>query len=807
LSENEGPKATGDLEDPPRTDLRSGLTAEEAAARAGRFGPNEVPEKKPHPLLVFAKKFWGLTAWMLEFIIILSLALRKYPDASVVALLLVMNAVVSFLEERKASAVVAALKKELQIGARVLRDGAWAVVPARELVPGDVLRVRSGDLVPADIRIAAGSLAVDQSALTGESLTLERGAGEDLYSGSVVKRGEATGVVLRTGVGTRFGRTIELVQTARPKLHVEEVVTKLVRWLLLIIGGLLVLALGISAVRGLPLLEILPLMLVLLLSAIPVALPVMFTVSMAVGARDLARRSVLVTRLSATEDAATMDVLCVDKTGTLTLNELAITRIFPMTPFSEDETVLFGALASQEADQDPMDLAFLRRARETRLLDPAYVQEAFTPFDPATRKTEAVIRRSDRRFRVMKGAVPAIAGACGLSPADFSALEARVEELSSRGYRVLAVAMAEGEKPDLVGLAALSDSPRPDSGVLIKEIRGLGVSVKMLTGDALPIAREIARDLRIGEDIDRMSDLRELMKADPAAALARIEKSDGFAEVYPEDKYMIVHGLQAGRHVVGMTGDGVNDAPALRQAEVGIAVNSATDVAKSAASVVLTSGGLAGIVEVIKNGRKVYQRVNTWVLNKIMRTILKSSFVVGVFLLTGDFVISAFAMVLLLLMTDFVKISLATDNVRWSPAPDTWNIGGFVRVAAALGALMVSEALAALVAGQAIWGLATSDPVVQTFSFEILLFSALASVFVVRERRRFWDSRPSRLLLGLVLLDALAGAVIATTGLPGVFPPLPVKMTLFLIGYNLAVSLVLNDSVKLLLLRRWHLAR
>jgi len=789
------------------TDLRSGLTSGSAADRLKRFGPNEVPRKKAHPLLLVAKKFWGLTAWMLELIIVLSLVLRKYPDAAIVAGLLVTNAVVSLLEERKAAGVVEALKKELRINARTLRDGAWTTVPARELVPGDVVRLRAGDVVPADVEVAAGSLAADQSALTGESLAVEKGTGDLVYSGSVITRGEATGIVFRTGSGTKFGRTVELIQVARPKLHMEEVVTKLVRWLLLIIGGLLALTFAVSIVRGMAILEILPLMLVLLLSAVPVALPVMYTVSMALGARELAKRSVLVTRLSATEDAATMDVLCVDKTGTLTLNELSISQVFPVGSFTEQEAVLFGALASQEANRDPLDLAFIRRARDMGWLDPDDVQESFTPFDPATRKTEAVVRRGGRRLHVMKGAISVIAQACGLGPEDEQALEDRIGDLSGRGYRAVAVAEDEGGKPAIVGLVALSDRPRPDSKQLIKELHALGVSVKMLTGDALPIAREIARDLGIGEDISRMSDLRDLLKTDPAVALRQMETSDGFAEVYPEDKYMIVRSLQASHHVLGMTGDGVNDAPALKQSEVGIAVSSATDVAKSAASVVLTSGGLSGIVELIKNGRKVYQRINTWILNKIMRTILKSAFVVGVFLVTGDYVVSAFAMVLLLLMTDFMKISLSTDRVQWSPSPDTWNIKAYVRVAAGLGTLMALESFGALALGQAFWRLRTSDPVVWTFSFEILLFSAVTSLFVIRERRRFWSSRPSRLLLTIMTLDIIAGALISTFGIPGLFPALPVAMTLFLLGWNLALALTLNDCVKLLLLKKLNRGR
>jgi H+-transporting ATPase len=802
------PNAVEDIVVSLETDLRSGLSSTSATDRLNRLGPNEVPAKRAYPLLLVAKKFWGLTAWMLELIIVLSLVLRKYPDAAIVAVLLATNVVVSLLEERKAAGAVEALKKELRISARALRDGAWTTVPARELVPGDIVRLRAGDVVPADVQVANSSLAADQSALTGESLAVEKGAGDLVYSGSVITRGEATGIVFRTGPGTKFGRTVELIQVARPKLHMEEVVTKLVRRLLLIIGSLLALTFTVSVVRNISLLEILPLMLVLLLSAIPVALPVMYTVSMAVGARELAKRSVLVTRLSATEDAATMDVLCVDKTGTLTLNELSISQVFPAGSFTEREAVLFGALASQEANRDPLDLAFIRRARNMGWLNPGDVQESFTPFDAAVRKTEAVVLHGGRRLHIMKGAVSVIARASGLSLEDVQALELQVGDLSKRGYRAVAVAVAdaEGGKPAVAGLVALSDKPRPDSKQLIQELHALGVSVKMLTGDALPIALEIARDLGIGEGISRMSDLKDLFKTDPATALRRIETSDGFAEVYPEDKYMIVRSMQAAHHVVGMTGDGVNDAPALKQAEVGIAVNSATDVAKSAASVVLTSGGLSGIVDLVKNGRKVYQRINTWILNKIMRTVLKSAFVVGVFLVTGDFVVSAFAMVLLLLMTDFMKISLSTDRVQWSPSPDTWNIKAYVKVAAILGTLMALESFAALALGQVIWHLQTSDPVIRTFSFEVLLFSAVTSIFVIRERRRFWNSRPSRLLLTIMALDIIGGALISTFGIPGLFPAVPVAMTLFLLGWNLALSLIINDFVKFLLLRKLSLA-
>jgi len=791
--------------DPSGAEPDAGLTTAEAERRRLRFGPNDVPEEKRHPARDFLRRFWGLTAWMLELIIVLSWALHKYADAAVVAALLAANAVIGFREERKASRSVDELKAKLGIRARTRRDGAWTALPACDLVPGDVVRLRQGDVVPADVNVLHGAVAADESALTGESLSREKAAGDLLLAGSVLRRGETTGVVAATGTSTRFGRTVQLVQTARPRLHMEEIVARLVKILLLIIGVLLAVTLAVSTVRGLPPLEILPLMLVLLLSAIPVALPAMFTVSTAVGARALAREDVLVTRLSATEDAATMDVLCVDKTGTLTLNELAISEIVPFGTHGEDDVVLFGALASEAANQDPVDIAFLREAAKRGAPVAPYVRDAFLPFDPDKRRTEALVRRADRRFRILKGAVPDIGRECGLDGPALAALEERAAELSLRGAKTIAVAVEEGSGPALVGLAALADRLRPDSQALVRELQSLGLSLKMLTGDALPIARETAAALGLGGDILPMADLKARLDSNPAAARELMERSGGFAEVYPEDKHLIVRTLQAAGHVVGMTGDGVNDAPALKQAEVGIAVASAADVAKASASVVLTSAGLSGIVALVENGRQVYQRIATWVLNKIMRTVLKTTFVVGVYLATGDFVVSAFAMVLLLLMTDFMKISLSTDRVRWSPRPETWRIGQFAAVSAALGVLMVTEALGLLAAGLALWHLRPSDPSVPTFSFEILFFSAVLSIFVVRERRRFWSSAPSRLLGGVMSADMLIGIAIATLGIPGVLPPIPASLTAFAVVFNAVFTLAVNDFVKTRLLRRMRL--
>jgi plasma-membrane proton-efflux P-type ATPase len=788
-------------------DPGTGLSHAEVDVRRKEHGYNEVAEIKGHPVLKFLRKFWGISAWMLELIMVLSAVLGKYSDLVVVSALLVINAVLSFLQERRAAGVVEALRRRLQVSARVLRDSSWQVVPARELVPGDIVRVRPGDIIPADVKLLTEALTVDQSALTGESKDADKTPGEVLSSGSIVRRGEGNGVVMLTGAKTYFGRTTELVQQARPKLHIEAVVTKVVRWLFVIVGALLGVVVILSLIRGESLLEMVPLVLVLLMSAVPVALPVMFTVSMAVGSKELARRGVLVTRLSAAEDAATMDVLCVDKTGTITMNQLAVTGVIPLEHATEADVLFAGALASQEANQDPIDLAFLAAAKERHIFDnlPKVAPISFAPFDAKNRRTEAVVEQSGQRFRLMKGAVRTIAEACGLQPPAIEALEARVGASAAKGYRTLAVARgAETGTPALVGLVSLYDPPRPDARQLIAALQDRGVAVKMLTGDALAVASEIARGVGL-LNIRRMADLKAASAQAGNQTADLFAGADGFAEVFPEDKYIVVKHLQGAGHVTGMTGDGVNDAPALRQAEVGIAVSTATDVAKGAASVVLTQPGLTNIVALVEQGRTIYQRILTWIINKISRTILKASFVAIAYVATGKFVVSAFAMLLLTFMTDFAKIALATDNVRPSGKPETWNIGGFISVAVILGIAMVAETLLLLSIGWSHFGLATNNSALYTFSFLTLLYFAVFSVASARERRAFWSTMPSKALMAALMADALVGTVLTRVGLPGL-APLPWAQTLAILAYAMVSCLVVNDRVKVLMIQ-WRVPK
>jgi H+-transporting ATPase len=780
--------------------IETGLPSVEVEKRLKRYGFNEVPEKKTIPVITFAKKFWGLTAWMLEIIIVLSWFLQRYADLYIVTGLLVFNSVLGFVEEQKASSAVEALKEKLQVNARALRDGTWKIVPARELVPSDVVRIRYGDFVPADVKIVAGDLQVDQSALTGESFTVEKKVNDLLYSGSIVKRGESNGIVISTGVETYFGRTAKLVQLARPKLHIEEVVSNVVRWLLIIVIALIVVVLTFSMFKAFSLFDVLPIVLVLLLSAIPVALPAMFTVSMAIGSMELAKKGVLVTRLSAVEDAATMNVLCADKTGTITMNKLSIAKVIPLNGFSEKEVVLYGALASQEANQDPIDMAFIDLAKRENPMADTFMQKTFVPFNPRTRRTETTVQKDGNEFKVMKGAVRAIAEACGLDENETKNLEAQTEGFAAKGYRTLAVAKADiqGGQPQLIGLSTLYDKPRPDSKQLIHELQELGISVKMLTGDALPIAKEIAKNVGLGENVISASDLKALIKENPIEATEAAEENDGFAEIYPEDKYTIVKSLQVRKRIVGMTGDGVNDAPALRQAEVGIAVSNATDVAKGAASVVLVNEGLTSIVDLVKNGRVIYERITAWILSKTVRTIQIATFVVLSFLLTGSYVISAFAIILYFFLTDFVKIALSTDNFKWSKKPDTWNINGAVKASAILGLLVILESFGLLYLVLNCFHIALDDPALYTFTLEILFYSAMFLIFNVRERRHFWDSKPSKTLMIVIVTSIIVATGIMTVGIPDI-EPVPLTQTLLVMSLSAAFSLVVNDLIKFVL--------
>ncbi len=743
---------------------------------------------------------------MLELTMLLSFLLGNYLDVWVIGALLVVNAAIGFAQEQKASDAMETLRERLQVNARVLRDGGWQAIPAKELVPGDIVRVRAGDFVPADLKMIDGSnLGVDQSALTGESMVVEKKEDEILFSGATVKRGEANAVVVATGASTFFGTTTELLQTARPKLHMEEVTSKVARWLLVMVGALIALIMAWSYIEGLDLLQVLPLALVMVVFAVPVALPAMFTVSMAIGSLELAKKGVLVTRLSASEDAASMDILCADKTGTITSNKLSVTDVIAAEGFHDDDVIANGALASQEANQDPIDIAFISAANERNLVNNSYVQKRFVPFDPKTRRTEALLVSGRGEYRVMKGAAETVAQACGLDLRG-AGMEQKMNDFAARGYRTLAVAISGPDSAlRFCGLVALYDAPRPDSKKLIRELAELGVSVKMLTGDALPIAKEISNQIGLGDSLVRASDLKSETEKQPSKAIEIAEKSSGFAEIYPEDKYLIVKSLQAGGHITGMTGDGVNDAPALRQAEVGVAVSNATDVAKGAASAVLTDAGLSNIVGLIKVGRMIYQRIVTWTLSKIVKTFQVAVFIALAFFLTGYYVVSALDIILLLLFLDFVTISLSTDRVRWSRLPEKWNVTGLVKVGVLLGGVTVTELLGLLFLGLRYLGLSDDIGSLQTFSFAALFYLGIFTILIVRERGLFWNSSPSRTLMVALIADMVLVAGLVTVGIPGV-APIPLTSLALVFSYVAVFSLAVNDRVKHVLMVRFGIA-
>jgi H+-transporting ATPase len=779
----------------PQLNTETGLSLEEVQGRLREYGYNEIPERKVSFSVRLGKRFWGVVPWMLELTAILTWFLGKYPDTMIILGLLVFNAAVSLTRERKAKSAMASLKQRLRIQSRVRRDGKWTTIPARELVPGDVVRLRAGDLVPADVRIAEGTLAVDQSALTGESDTVDKPADTIVYSGSAVKRGEATGVVTGTGTHTYFGKTVELLELSKPKLHMEEIVVKVTRLLAMMILVALLVAFSYALLTGMQLAVLIPLTAILLVATVPVAMPTMFTLNMALGSSELAKKGVLVTRLSATEDAAAMDVLCADKTGTMTQNKLFVSEQLPFKGYRKEDVILYGALASNEANHDPIDQAFLAAAKDDGVSMDGYSQSEFAPFDPSTRMTKAVIQRAGERFVVVKGSLNATIQSCGVTDGDMAMLNGQAEAISANGLRVIAVAHGTDEdRLQLVGIAGVADKVRDDSRETIAQLKELGVAVKMLTGDSLPIAKNIAREIGLDGKISKMPQREEAENQE--GFLGRtIEDSNGLAEIYPEDKYSVVKSLQDGGHIVGMTGDGVNDAPALNQAEVGIAVRNATDIAKDSASAVLTTEGLGGIVAVIMTGRAIYQRIFSWVLNMITKKTHLVGYVVVMLLLTHYFVISIFAMVLLLFLGDFATMTISTDNVKSSIKPDTFNVSWLFRVALPLGLFSIMEGVTFTLVGISYFGLSASVSRLYTFVFAYLALTSLFTLLSVRERGRFWKSRPSNPMLIMTALEILIVFAISLLGF-WELAPVSYLQLLAITAFILTVTFIINDWVK-----------
>lgn len=748
------PRALGEL-----GTSRHGLTSAQARERLHRYGPNEIAEPHRNPVLVFLGYFWAPIPWMIEAALVLSLAARHWTDAGIIAVLLVMNGVVAFVEEHQASNAITALKQRLATSARVLRDGAWTTAAVAELVPGDVVRVRLGDVMPADLRVLDDvELDVDQSALTGESLAVVRGQGQVLYSGSVLVRGEADALVYATGTASYMGRTTALVETAGTVSHFQRAVLRIGNYLILIAVALVTITVAVSLIRGNPVLETLEFALVVTIASVPVALPAVLSVTMAVGARKLTRQQAVVSHLPAVEELGGIDLLCSDKTGTLTQNRLAIASRWTAPSVSEHQLLAAAVLASRAEDNDPIDLAVLDAGGEP----PAVRVEEFTPFDPVRKRTEALVEDADsRRFRVSKGAPQIITAVCQQDNA-VDDVDDVVERFATRGYRSLAVAQTDGDESwRLLGVLGLADPPREDSAATVSAAKELGVEVKMVTGDQVAIGREIARQVGLGEHILDAAALD--VSASDAELAARVEGIDGFAQVFPEHKYRIVRLLQARGHIVGMTGDGVNDAPALKQADAGIAVAGATDAARAAADVVLLAPGLSVIVAAIRQAREIFARMTSYATYRIAETIRVLLLITLAIVIMNFFPVTAVMIVFLALLNDGAILAIAYDHVRGSPGPAAWDMRSVLFVATALGIMGVAETFLLFALADKVFGL--DQDLIRTLIYLKLSVSGHLTVFVTRTRGPFWSRpAPAPILLAAVVGTQAVATLIAVYG-------------------------------------------
>ncbi len=805
LKSGSKPNARDDLKSLPLPEVEKklgssldGLSQAEAQKRLTQYGPNEIEEKETNPFLKFLTYFWGPIPWMIEVAVILSAVARHWPDFVIILLLLLANAVVGFWEEHQAGNAIAALKAKLAIKARVKRDGKWINPAARELVPGDVIRLRLGDIVPADARLLEGDpVEVDQSALTGESLPATRKLGEAVFSGSIIRQGEIGALVYATGANTYFGKTAQLVQEAHTVSHFQRAVLKIGNYLIILAVVLVAIIIAVAIFRGDPILTTLQFALVLTVAAIPVAMPTVLSVTMAVGAHLLALKEAIVTRLSAIEELAGVDILCSDKTGTLTQNKLTLGDPFSVNDILADQVILNAALASRADDKDAIDLAVLGGLKNDQALK-GYEIIHFQPFDPVHKRTEATLKDADgKEFKVAKGAPQVIlelsANAAQVKPA----VEKAVNDFAARGFRSLGVARAEGGgKWQFLGVLPLFDPPRDDAKATIATARQMGVSVKMVTGDALAIAVETAKKLGMGTNILDASGFGDTKRHETAALAELIEKADGFAQVFPEHKFHIVDVLQQGRHIVGMTGDGVNDAPALKKADCGVAVSGATDAARAAAAIVLMTPGLSVIIDSIKESRKIFQRMNNYAVYRIAETLRVLLFMTLSILIFNFYPLTAVMIVMLALLNDGAILSIAYDNVHYKNQPEAWNMRLVLGIATVLGVVGPIAAFGLFYLGDRVFHF--ERPLIQTLMYLMLSVAGHLTIFQTRTRGPFWSIRPARILLIAVFGTQALATLIAVYGL--FMTPLGWGWALFVWGYAVAWFLV-TDPAKLLAYR------
>jgi H+-transporting ATPase len=767
-----------------------GLTDGEARRRLRRYGLNEINEKKESRVLSLLKRFWGPIPLMLEIIVIISFWLSHLLDVYIVLALLLFNAVAGFREEDNAQRAVELLKKHLYVSSRVLRGEKWATLDAKYLVPGDIIRVRAGDIIPADSEVIESSeFEIDQSTLTGESFPIRKHRDSLLYSGSIVKKGEATALVVTTGKDTYYGKTAKLVENAKPHTRLQTVILSLAKYLVAIDIVLIALITTYAIAIKIDFLSILPFDLVILIASVPVALPAAFTVAMAVGTKSISDKGVIVTKLSAIEEASTMNILCMDKTGTITENKLSVYK--PVTYHNVDyrEVIRAAALASRREDKDPIDLAVISSLRKFGIKLPKFRVIRFLPFDPATKRSEAIVNINGKEEEFYKGNPHTIMQLTKMKNKDRAGVEKSITDLSRRGFRTIGVASKAGGRKRFLGVIPIYDRPRAGINGLVKKIADLGVRVKILTGDNPEIATEVSREVGLGTDILNANSIR----GEKTGSIASIiEKADGIAEIYPEDKYAIVKALQSKDLTVGMTGDGVNDAPALKEADLGIAVSSATDVAKASSDIVLTSSGLGVIISAIKESRKIFERMVTYTIIKIVKIVQMVFFLSFGFLALGFLPIRPFQLILLIFLNDIASITLATDNEQYSSRPDFWSVKSLIKMSVVLGIALLGVTTVLSLLGLYMFRL--TEQQFQTFLFLTSNVTILLSIFSIRERRSFWSSAPSKPLIASALIGISIGVLMSTFGL--FMTPISAIAALSILAVSFAFLFVL-DGVKL----------